>query len=169
MSKTAQKRLGSSHHHSALRVWSAKEGPQSQMLTWTLPKNFTWTIRGHDWVKRGLEANWARSVTPKFRQNLCHARSLWCFLRTWPSERYPCAFLWILVRIRGPSSRQWECRELWRGKPVAIPKTATCSECTAVAAMRLRMRMRMPTRLENSLANFGHQISTKSCELSAGN
>ena len=33
------------------------------------------------------------------------------------------------------------------------------AECTAVAAMRLRMRMRILTRPENSLANFGHQLS----------
>ena len=34
-------------------------------------------------------------------------------------------------------------------------------ECTAVAATRLRMQMRIPTRHENSLANFGQQVSNK--------
>ena len=34
-------------------------------------------------------------------------------------------------------------------------------ECTAVAAIQLRMRMRILTRPENSLANFSHQISNK--------
>ena len=43
------------------------------------------------------------------------------------------------------------------------------SECTAVAAIPLRMRMRILTRPENSLANFCHQISneklrTERCE-----
>ena len=44
-------------------------------------------------------------------------------------------------------------------------------ECTAVAVIWLRMRMRMRnmTRSENSLANVGHQISKKNCELSAAN
>ena len=32
-------------------------------------------------------------------------------------------------------------------------------QCTAVAAIRLRMRMRILTCPENSLANFGHEIS----------
>ena len=40
------------------------------------------------------------------------------------------------------------------------------SERTAVAAIQLRMRMRILTRPENSLANFNHQITNKSCELS---
>ena len=35
------------------------------------------------------------------------------------------------------------------------------AECTAVAAIRLRMRMRILTRPENSLANFGRQISKR--------
>ena len=40
------------------------------------------------------------------------------------------------------------------------------AECTAVAAIRLRMRMRILTRPDSdSLANFGHQISKKSFEL----
>ena len=40
------------------------------------------------------------------------------------------------------------------------------TECTAVTAIQLRMRMRILTRPENSLANFNHQTTTKSCELS---
>ena len=35
------------------------------------------------------------------------------------------------------------------------------SECTAVAAIQLRMRMRILTRPENSLANFKDQTSKK--------
>ena len=35
------------------------------------------------------------------------------------------------------------------------------TECTVVAAIQLRMRMRILTRPDNSLANFGHQISNK--------
>ena len=35
------------------------------------------------------------------------------------------------------------------------------AECTAVAAIQLRMRMRILTRPENSLANFSHQTSKK--------
>ena len=38
------------------------------------------------------------------------------------------------------------------------------TECTAVAAIQLRMRMRSLTRPENLLANFSHQISNKNCE-----
>ena len=34
-------------------------------------------------------------------------------------------------------------------------------ECTAVAAIQLRMRMRILTRPENSLANYNHQITNK--------
>ena len=37
----------------------------------------------------------------------------------------------------------------------------TRAECTAVAAIQLRMQMWILTRPENSLANFGHQISNK--------
>ena len=39
--------------------------------------------------------------------------------------------------------------------------TIATTECTAVAAIRLRMRMRILTRPENSLANFGHQVPKK--------
>ena len=35
------------------------------------------------------------------------------------------------------------------------------SECSAIAAIRLRMRMRILTRPENSLANFRREISNK--------
>ena len=39
--------------------------------------------------------------------------------------------------------------------------TIRSPECTAVAAIRLRMQMRILMRPENSLANCGHQISHK--------
>ena len=42
---------------------------------------------------------------------------------------------------------------------------STRSECTTVAAIRLRMRMRILTRPESSLAYCSNQITTKSCEL----
>ena len=35
------------------------------------------------------------------------------------------------------------------------------AECTAVAAIQLRMRMQILTRSENSQANFSHQISNQ--------
>ena len=35
------------------------------------------------------------------------------------------------------------------------------AECTAAAAIQLRMRMRILMRPENSLANFNHQIANK--------
>ena len=37
----------------------------------------------------------------------------------------------------------------------------SATECTAVAAIRLRMRMRIMTHPENSLANLRHQISNE--------
>ena len=59
-----------------------------------------------------------------------------------------------------------------KGPPNIVPKSFSkkgpkwCSaECTAVAAIQLRMRMRILTRPANSLANFSHQITNKKLQI----
>ena len=47
------------------------------------------------------------------------------------------------------------------GKDGNIIRLDVGAECTAVAAIQLRMRMRILTRPENSLANLNHQTSKK--------
>ena len=60
--------------------------------------------------------------------------------------------------------RSWVWSSLIPGQPRKVSKKSreqSDTECTAVAAIRLRMGMRILTRPENSLANFSHQISEK--------
>ena len=72
----------------------------------------------------------------------------------------------ILKRIWGgnllyfPGFGDHQQYETWKFR-LCSDESVSGAECTAVAAIRLRMRMRILTRPENSLANFRHQISNK--------
>ena len=73
----------------------------------------------------------------------------------------------------GTSAQSYSVSSLdryWSIECSSLQRVRWGPECTAVAAMQLRMRMRILTRPENSLANFGRQISKgklriKRCQL----
>ena len=74
---------------------------------------------------------------------------------------------WGFFDSKRPFLRRWEMGFFLTPKP-SFPGFGyfdPCAECTAVAAIQLRLRMRILTCPENSLANFSDQIPNKKLQI----
>ena len=98
---------------------------------------------------------WPPEISPKHLPN-------WSLRVLWLKELSKFHLLELLGAWGGPNILD----SLLKGYISADLTVSKCSatfatECTAVAAIRLRMRMRILTRPENSLANCGNQVPKK--------